>query len=125
MFTKFFVAALAARLVAAGPVAARAVDQLNLDAFKEAHQPDDTALKSFSNSKITTGDGRCLSVDLLGGDFRANLAPLQVADCGTTNGQGWDAIVRGKHNDQAGTTLLVSTLVRFVCVSSLLAQLEY
>jgi len=111
MFSKFFVAALAARLVAAGPISARVVDQLNFEGFEEAQKRDDGAIRAFANSKIMTGDGRCLSVDLLGGDDRANLAPLQVADCGATAGQGWDAIVKGIHNDRAGTTLLVSTLV--------------
>ena len=119
MIAKFFIAALATRLVVASPVSARAVDQLNIEAFQEAQKRDDTAIRAFSDTKITTSDGRCLFVDLLAGDFRANLSPLQVAECGSTKGQGWDAIVQGTHNDKAGTTLLVSTLVSFFSASSL------
>src|SRR5690606_37384596 len=74
-------------------------------------QRDGTATRAFSDAQITTSDGRCLFVDLLSGDFRANLGPLQVAACGSTDGQGWDVITAGKHNDQAGAALLVNTLV--------------
>lgn len=105
--------ALANALVLAGPLkASRAVEQLDQAAFEEAQQRDDTATRAFSNVQITTSDGRCLFVDLLSGDFRANLTPLQVAACGSTDGQGWDVITAGKHNDQAGAALLVNTLVR-------------
>ncbi|CAI4219079.1 unnamed protein product [Parascedosporium putredinis] len=98
-------------LVLAGPLkASRAVEQLDQAAFEEAQQRDDTATRAFSNVQITTSDGRCLFVDLLSGDFRANLTPLQVAACGSTDGQGWDVITAGKHNDQAGAALLVNTL---------------
>lgn len=33
-----------------------------------------------------------------------------MAECGTTNGQGWDLITAGMHNDAANSTLVVSTL---------------
>lgn len=59
-----------------------------------------------------TSDGKCLFVDELSGDFRANLNPIQVAACDGTAGQKWDIITKGKHNDQAGTILVVNTLVR-------------
>ncbi len=58
-----------------------------------------------------TFDGKCLSVDQLSGDFRANLTPVQVAACNGTAGQKWDVITAGKHNNLPGTMLVVSTLV--------------
>ena len=57
-----------------------------------------------------TSDGRCLFVDKLSGDFRENLTPIQVAACGSTDGQGWDIITSGKHNNVANSMLVVSTL---------------
>lgn len=59
-----------------------------------------------------TSDGKCLYVDKLSGDFRANLTPVQVGTCGATDGQGWDIITAGKHNDQKGTMLVVNTLTQ-------------
>lgn len=97
-----------AGMVAAMP-ARRAVTELNEEAFNEAQQRDDTATRAFSNVQIKTSDGKCLFVDKLSGDFRANLTPVQVATCGTTDGQGWDVITSGKHNDQNGQALIVST----------------
>ena len=86
-----------------------AVQQLNQAAFEEAQQRDNTATRAFSNVQIKTSDGQCLFVDKLSGDFRANLTPVQKAACGTTQGQGWDVITAGKHNDQQGQALVVST----------------
>lgn len=60
---------------------------------------------------MQTFDGQCLFVDKLSGDFRANLTPIQVADCDSTDGQGWDIIVKGKHNDVEDSMIVVSTLV--------------
>lgn len=60
---------------------------------------------------MQTSDGQCLFVDKLSGDFRANLTPVQVAACDDSDGQKWDIITSGEHNDQAGTMLVVSTLV--------------
>ncbi|XXH04338.1 hypothetical protein Hte_010752 [Hypoxylon texense] len=88
----------------------RAVTELNQEAFDEAQQPDNTATKAFSGTQIKTSDGRCLFVDELSGDFRANLTPIQVAECDSTNGQGWDIITAGKHNNVQGSMLVVSTL---------------
>lgn len=69
----------------------------------------------FSTSKCgtdeQTSDGQCLFVNELSGDFRANLNPIQVAACDGSAGQSWDVITAGKHDDQAGTMLLVNTLV--------------
>lgn len=106
--------AYATLLVSASPLALqrRAVTELNEEATKEAHPRDDTATRAFSDVQIKTADGKCLFVDKLSGDFRANLTPIQVADCGATDGQGWDVITAGKHNDQLNSMLIVSTLVR-------------
>ncbi|ORY68559.1 uncharacterized protein BCR38DRAFT_423628 [Pseudomassariella vexata] len=98
-----------ATLAGAGPVY-RTVSELDQAAFEEAQQRDDTATRVFANTEIKTSDGRCLFVDELSGDFRANLTPIQVASCGATPGQGWDIISQGKHNNVAGHVLVVSTL---------------
>lgn len=84
---------------------------LNQAAFEEAQQRDDTATRAFSSTAIKTSDGKCLFVDELSGDFRANLTPVQVAACDGSAGQQWDIITAGKHDDQAGTMLVVSSLV--------------
>lgn len=57
-----------------------------------------------------TFDGKCLFVDKLSGDFRANLTPVQIAECNSTNGQGWDFITVGQHIEKGTGTLVVSTL---------------
>ncbi|KZZ90830.1 Ricin B-related lectin [Moelleriella libera RCEF 2490] len=121
MYTSSFIVALSAAgglgLVMSGgghqqqPVR-RAVAALNQAATNEAQQRDATATRAFSNVQIKTADGACLFVDKLSGDFRANLTPVQIASCGTTDGQGWDVITAGKHNDQKGQILLVSTLTQ-------------
>lgn len=108
---------VAAALAAGNPLLPRVVDKLNDGAFKEAQQRDDTAARALANTQIKTFDGRCLFVDALSGDFRANLTPLQIADCGSNRtGQGFDVITRGKHNDQQGQALVVSTLTQ-ACLS--------
>lgn len=48
----------------------------------------------------------------LSGDFRENLTPIQVAACGSTDGQGWDVITSGKHINVAHSMLIVSTLTQ-------------
>ncbi|KAK2001162.1 ricin-type beta-trefoil lectin domain-containing protein [Colletotrichum falcatum] len=102
--------AYAALLAAASPVAQRrAVPELDEAATKEAHPRDDTATRAFSNVQILTADGKCLFVDKLSGDFRANLTPIQVGDCAINDNQGWDVITAGKHNDQTNTMLIVSS----------------
>ncbi|KAK1634709.1 hypothetical protein BDP81DRAFT_323649 [Colletotrichum phormii] len=106
--------AYATLLVSASPLALqrRAVTELNEEATKEAQPRDDTATRAFSDVQIKTADGKCLFVDKLSGDFRANLTPIQVAECGATDGQGWDVITAGKHNDQLNSMLIVSTLTQ-------------
>ncbi|KAL2263928.1 hypothetical protein VTK26DRAFT_4309 [Humicola hyalothermophila] len=99
-------------LAGASPLHPRAVDLLNEAATAEAHQRDDTATRAFSDVEIRTSDGRCLFVDKLSGDFRANLTPIQVAECGSTDGQGWDIITAGKHIKGDNAMLIVSTLTQ-------------
>ncbi len=128
-----------AHLAVASPVALpnpsrRTVAQLDQAAFEEAQQPDTSATKAFAGTLIKVGlfmlygnvnqvapltnrvgqtaDDRCLFVDELSGDFRANLTPIQVAECGSTDGQEWDIITNGKHNNAVDSMLIVSTLVR-------------
>ncbi|KAH8891830.1 hypothetical protein GQ53DRAFT_841192 [Thozetella sp. PMI_491] len=103
---------LCAALSAASPVLPRTVTSLDEAATAEAQQRDATATRAFSDVQIKTSDGRCLFVDKLSGDFRENLTPIQVAACGSTDGQGWDVITKGKHNDQSGAALIVSTLTQ-------------
>lgn len=74
MLSASIVAVYAATLALAGPIKyRRQVQTLNPDATEEAHQRDDTATRAFSDVEIKTSDGRCLFVDPLSGDFRANL----------------------------------------------------
>jgi hypothetical protein len=40
------------------------------------------------------------------------LTPIQVADCGSTDGQGWDIITAGKHIEGDNVMLIVSTLTQ-------------
>ncbi|KAK0103733.1 hypothetical protein ONS95_005739 [Cadophora gregata] len=101
-----------AALSFASPLEKRVVTSLNQAAFEEAQQRDDTATRAFSGTEIKTSDGKCLFVDKLSGDFRANLNPIQVANCDGSTGQKWDIITAGKHNDQAGTMLIVNTLTQ-------------
>ncbi|KAI0597564.1 hypothetical protein F4775DRAFT_559698 [Biscogniauxia sp. FL1348] len=88
----------------------RSVAELDQAAFEEAQEADSTATKAFTNTQIKTSDGRCLFVDKLSGDFRANLTPIQLGECGSTDGQGWDIVTSGKHNNVANSMLIVSTL---------------
>ncbi|KAK3400951.1 hypothetical protein B0T20DRAFT_157583 [Sordaria brevicollis] len=101
-----------AAIARASPLLPRAVDSLNEEATAEAHPRDDSATRAFADVQIKTSDGRCLFVDKLSGDFRANLTPLQVADCGSTDGQGWDVITSGNHISGDGGMLVVSTLTQ-------------
>ena len=113
----------------------RAVTELKQDAFDEAQQVDATATRPITGTEIKvrpsaispaigipyftgsnfapaaqTSNGQCLFVDKLSGDFRANLTPIQVATCDGSQGQKWDVITAGKHNNQAGAMLVVSGL---------------
>jgi hypothetical protein len=66
-------------------------------------------LKTLADRQTSTG--KCLFVNELSGDFRANLNLIQVGTCDGSTGQLWDIITKGKHDDQAGTMLVVNTLV--------------
>ncbi|KAM3473199.1 hypothetical protein MY5147_004875 [Beauveria neobassiana] len=113
IYTNLFVAVLAA----GNPLLPRAVDKLNNVAFKEAQQRDDAATRALANVQIKTADDRCLFVDVLSGDSRANLTPLQIADCSSVSaGQGFDVVTKGKHNDKQSQALVVSTLTQ-ACLS--------
>ncbi|OCT51519.1 putative mg2+ transporter protein [Cladophialophora carrionii] len=103
----------AASFVAARPlVEHRAVTQLDQAATEEAQQRDDTATRAFSSVPIKTSDGQCLFVDPLSGDFRENLTPIQVGACDGSQAQEWDVITAGKHNNVAGSALIVSGLTQ-------------
>ncbi|EJP67140.1 ricin-type beta-trefoil lectin domain-containing protein [Beauveria bassiana ARSEF 2860] len=113
IYTNLFAAVLAA----GNPLLPRTVDKLNNVAFKEAQQRDDAATRALANVQIKTADDRCLFVDVLSGDSRANLTPLQIADCSSVSaGQGFDVVTKGKHNDKQDQALVVSTLTQ-ACLS--------
>ncbi|CEJ92798.1 hypothetical protein VHEMI08428 [[Torrubiella] hemipterigena] len=106
----FLLALFASSLAAANSLEDRKVTELD-SGFAKAQQNDTTATRALKNVQIKTADGKCLFVDKLGGDKRANLAPVQIADCGSTDGQGFDFITEGKHiKKTAGRALIVSTL---------------
>ncbi|KAI0004843.1 hypothetical protein F4779DRAFT_58641 [Xylariaceae sp. FL0662B] len=104
----FFI--LLSSVTALPAVSPRIVTELDQTAFQEAQKTDSSARKALSGTKILTPDGRCLFVDELSGDFRANLTPIQVGECGATDGQDWDIITSGLHNNAADSMLIVSTL---------------
>ena len=104
--------------------------KLDPAATAEAHQRDDAATRAFTAIEIKvcprftckllydssflskTSDGQCFFVDPTSGDFRANLTPVQIKDCDGSPAQKWDVITAGKHNNQPGFALIVSSLVR-------------
>ncbi|KND89101.1 hypothetical protein TOPH_06321 [Tolypocladium ophioglossoides CBS 100239] len=94
------------------PVPVPAVAKLDQQALDEAQQRDGSATRAFSNVPIRTAAGQCLFVDRLSGDFRANLTPIQMADCDASAGQAWDVITAGRHIDQPGQMLVVSALMQ-------------
>ncbi|KAJ7588162.1 hypothetical protein C8J56DRAFT_66401 [Mycena floridula] len=107
-----FVLLGSAALGVAVPLTSRTVTSLDQAAFAEAQQRDNTATRAFSSTQIKTSDGKCLFVDELSGDFRANLTPVQVVTCDANSaGQKFDVITSGKHQNVAGQALIVSSLV--------------
>ncbi|KAL8360626.1 hypothetical protein RB598_008735 [Gaeumannomyces tritici] len=108
MFFKLSTVIAYAALAAASPI----VPSLNEEATKEAQQRDNGATRFRSDVQIKTSNGNCLTIDKLSGDFRANLTPIQVAPCGSKDGQGFDIITAGKHIDQPNSMLVVSTLTQ-------------
>ncbi|EJD40866.1 hypothetical protein AURDEDRAFT_186829 [Auricularia subglabra TFB-10046 SS5] len=99
---------LSASLSTAAPLLSRQT-RLDPEAVAEAQQRDNTATRAFSAVPIKTSDGQCLTVDPLGGDFRQNLVPVAAAACDGSANQQFDVITSGKHNDQPGQALIVST----------------
>ncbi|PVF99311.1 hypothetical protein CPB86DRAFT_872768 [Serendipita vermifera] len=84
---------------------------LDQAATAQAQQRDKTATRALIAVPIKTSSGKCLFVDPLTGDFRANLIPIQIKDCDGSPGQQWDFITAGKHNNQPGFALIVSTQI--------------
>ncbi|KAI4121940.1 MAG: hypothetical protein LQ338_006077, partial [Usnochroma carphineum] len=85
---------------------------LNPEAAAEANQRDDTATRAFSSTTIKSSDGKCLFINPQAGDFRENLIPVQLQDCDGSEGEQWDIITKGKHIDQQGAMLAVSTVTQ-------------
>ncbi|KAF7334228.1 hypothetical protein MSAN_02384100 [Mycena sanguinolenta] len=94
-----------------GPIAVSgAGGTLNPTAVAEAQPKDTTATFAATGAQIKTSDGQCLSIDSTAGDFRENLIPINVKPCDGSEGQKFDFITKGVHNNQAGQTLIVSSL---------------
>lgn len=111
MLTKTIIAGIyGASFALAAPLFSRQT-RIDEKATEEAQQRDNTATRAFTASEIKTADGRCLSVDPLGGDFRQNLIPIQVLTCDGSDNQKWDVITAGKHNNQPGNALIVSSSI--------------
>lgn len=89
----------------------RAGGTLNPSAAAEANRRDDTATRAFSSAEIRAPDGRCLFVDPTAGDFRQNLIPVGLVECGGTPNEKWDVITAGVHNNKPASALIVSSLV--------------
>ncbi|KAI0738161.1 hypothetical protein C8Q80DRAFT_1124835 [Daedaleopsis nitida] len=111
MLTPSLITLLIAASAAAAPLNPRLVT-LDPAGTAEAQRRDDTATRAFADTTIKTGDGRCLQVISGTGDFRENLAPIQVANCDGSKGQQFDVITKGVHNDQPDSALVVSSLTQ-------------
>jgi hypothetical protein len=85
---------------------------LNPTAVAESQVKDLTATRAATGVQIKSSTGDCLSVDATAGDFRENLIPIAVKACDGSEGQKFDFITKGVHNDQAGQTLIVSSLTQ-------------
>ncbi|KAJ6597248.1 hypothetical protein DFH09DRAFT_114974 [Mycena vulgaris] len=105
-------AAPAATTAASAPPTSAPLTKLDAAAVAEAQVRDDTATRALSGAPIKTSDGKCLSVTSGTGDFRDNLVPVLLADCDGSAGQQFDIITAGKHNDQPGNALIVSSLIQ-------------
>ena len=95
-----------------GTPVAGAGGTLNLEAAAAANQRDDTATRAFSGVPITAADGQCLFINATAGDFREELIPVQTKACDGTTNEKFDIITAGKHIDQPGGMIVVSTEVR-------------
>ncbi|EOO00637.1 putative iron-sulfur protein [Phaeoacremonium minimum UCRPA7] len=94
----------------------RAGGTLNPTAVAESQQRDDTATRAFESVEIRAPNGQCLFVDPTAGDFRENLIPVALVDCGGTPNEKWDVITAGKHNNAADSAIIVSSLMQG-CIS--------
>ncbi|KAJ7322850.1 hypothetical protein DFH08DRAFT_753079 [Mycena albidolilacea] len=83
---------------------------LNPTAVAESQKKDLTATRAATGVQIKSSDGQCLSIDPTAGNFRENLIPVAVAACDGSDGQKFDFVTKGVHNDKAGQTLIISSL---------------
>ncbi|TVY85219.1 hypothetical protein LSUE1_G000360 [Lachnellula suecica] len=88
----------------------RAGGVLQPSAAAESNPKDTTATLAFSSASIKTSSGQCLFIDPTAGDFRQNLIPVAVQDCTGAAGEKFDIITKGVHNNEANSTLVVSSL---------------
>ena len=66
---------------------------------------------AFSSPTVKSSDGQCLFIDPTAGDLRQNLTAVQLKACDGGAGEKFDLTTRGKHIDQDGAMLVVSSLV--------------
>jgi hypothetical protein len=85
---------------------------LNPSDAAEANPRDDTATRAFSAVSIKSSSGQCLFIDPTAGDFRENLIPIVLQPCDGSPNQQWDFLTAGVHNNQPGSTLIVSSLTQ-------------
>ena len=109
---RFFPRQNSTAAVADGTGVARAGGTLNAEAAAEANPRDDTATRAFSGVSVKAFDGTCLFIDPTAGDFRQNLIPVQTKTCDGSANEKFDIITAGKHINQEGGMLVVSTEVR-------------
>ncbi|KAJ7154692.1 hypothetical protein C8R46DRAFT_1118139 [Mycena filopes] len=103
----------AATTTTSGPIkVSGAGGTLNPTAVAESQVKDLTATRAATGVQIKDSTGQCLSVDATAGDFRENLIPVQIKACDGSAGQKFDFITKGAHNDQAASTLIVSSLTQ-------------
>ncbi|EXJ58543.1 hypothetical protein A1O7_05970 [Cladophialophora yegresii CBS 114405] len=90
----------------------RAGSVLNPSDAAEANPRDDTATRAFSGVSIKSSSGQCLFIDPTAGDFRENLIPIVLQPCDGSANQQWDFLTAGAHNNEPGSTLVVSSLTQ-------------
>ncbi|KAJ7512574.1 hypothetical protein B0H11DRAFT_1699148 [Mycena galericulata] len=89
---------------------------LNPSAIAQSQKKDLTATRAATAAQIKDSNGDCLSVSATAGSSRENLIPVELLACDGSDGQKWDFITKGVHNDIAGETLIVSSLING-CIS--------
>lgn len=88
----------------------RAGGVLQPSAAAESNPKDTTATLAFTSASLVTSSGNCLSIDPTAGDFRQNLIPIAIGPCTGAAGEKFDFITAGAHNNEANSTLVVSSL---------------